>query len=124
MRAAELTENNLSIYAAKHYCNPRGVDEDEFQEDLARFKFIKRLVVRFYETQRLSERLILNHIIVALNVFGIQATLAILELKIEKKYWPIIKPFLVFLRAIRNDEYTNIPQDQVVVEKLRSIKSA
>jgi glutamate mutase epsilon subunit len=117
----ELTEDNLFIYAAKHYYNPKYIDAEEFQEDLKRFKYIKRLLNRYEETGKLSERLILNHLIVVFNVFGIGAGLKILELKLDTNHWPLIKPFLIFLRYIRNDQYTNIPMDQTVVDALRKI---
>lgn len=116
-----LTEENLLIYAAKHYHNPKFIDAEEFQEDLKRFKYIKRLLNRYHETGQLSERLILNHLIVVFNVFGIEAGLKILELKMEPKYWPQLKPFLIFLRYIRNDQYTNISMDRKVVDALREI---
>jgi len=117
----ELNEANLLLYAAKHYYNPKYIDADEFYEDLKKFKYVKRLLNRYHETGKLSERLILNHLIVIFNVFGIEASLNILELKLEEKYWPQLKPFLIFLRYIRNDQYTNIPMDQFVVDVLRKI---
>ncbi len=117
----ELTEENLFLYAAKHYYNPKYIDAEEFYEDLKRFKYIKRLLNRYLETDQLSERLILNHVIVVFNVFGIEAGLNILELKLEKKHWPLIKPFLIFLKYIRNDQYTNIPMDPKIVDALRKI---
>ena len=117
----ELTEENLFLYAAKHYYNPKYIDAEEFYEDLKRFKYIKRLFNRYLETGNLSERLILNHVIVVFNVFGIEAGLNILELKLEEKHWPLIKPFLIFLKYIRNDQYTNIPMDPTIIDALRKI---
>lgn len=117
----ELTEENLFIYAAKHYYNPKFIDAEEFYEDLKRFKYIKRLLNRYEETGKISERLILNHLITVFNVFGIQPALKILELKLNKQHWPMIKPFLIFLRYIRNDQYTNIPMDHYVIDVLRKI---
>lgn len=121
MRPSDLNEDNLYIFAAKHYYNPRGIDAEEFEEDLKRFKYVKRLVNRYIESDKLSERLILNHLIVIFNVFGAEGGLAILDLKLDEGHWPIIKPFLIFLKMIRNDQYTNIPQDPGVVEALRKI---
>lgn len=121
MKNFELTEENLLIFAAKHYYNPKYIDAEEFYEDLKRFKYIKRLLNRYGESANLSERLILNHLIVVFNVFGIEAALKILEFKLENKYWPQIKPFLIFLKYIRNDQYTNISMDPIVVNKLRQI---
>lgn len=117
----ELTEENLELYAAKHYYNPKFIDVEEFRDDLKRFKYLKRLLNRYEETGDLSERLILNHLIVVFNAFGIEAALEILELKMNKTHWPILKPFLIFLRYIRNDQYTKVAMDPVIVEALRKI---
>lgn len=117
----ELTEDNLFLYAAKHYYNPQFSDIEEFHEDLKRFKYIKRLINRYLENDDLAERLILNHVIIIFNVFGIEAALNILELKLDKKHWPVMKPFLVFLKYITNEQYTGISMDQNVVEVLRKI---
>ena len=116
-----LTKDNLIVYAAKHYYNPKCIDSEEFFEDLKRFKYIKRLFNRYRDTGVLSERLILNHLIVIFNVFGHNAGLDILELKIELDYWDILKPFLIFLKVIKNTEYTNIEMDKLVLERLREI---
>ena len=116
-----LNEKNLLLYAAKHYYNPQFTDEEEFFEDLKRFKYVKRLVNRYIETDDFPHRLLLNHLIVIFNVFGIEASLAILELRLEDKHWPVIKPILIYLSYIRNDQYTGIPMDPYVVEFLRNI---
>lgn len=117
----QLTDENLLIYAAKHYTNPRCIDAEEFYEDLNRIKYIKRLLNKYEESGKISERLILNHLIVFFNVFGIEPALKMLEFKLNDKYWPIIKPFLIFLKYIRNDQYTEIAMDQNVVDILRKI---
>lgn len=117
----ELNEDNLPLYAAKHYYNPLGADHDEFIEDLKRFKYIKRLVNRYIEHGYLADRLILNHLIVLHNVFGVKPAVEMLKIRISEEQWPIIKPFLIFLRMIENDELTNIPMDETVIQRLRNI---
>ena len=117
----KLTKDNLLVYAAQNYYNQKCIDTEDFLEDLKRFKYIKRLLNRYRDSGVLSERLILNHLIIIFNVFDIEAGLNILELKLEVEYWPVIKPFLIFLKTIKNDEYTNIDMDKNVVEKLREI---
>lgn len=117
----KLTEENLFLYAAKHYDNPTFKDVEEFHEDLKRFKYIKRLVNRYLDQNDLAERLILNHLIVVFNVFGIEAALNILELKLDEKHWPVIKPFLIFLKYITNEQLTEIEMDKLVVQRLREI---
>lgn len=117
----DLTNDNLILFAAKHYHNPKYIDITEFYEDLNRFKYIKRLISKYTDSGVLADRLILNHLIVIFNVFGIEPALKILELKFDPPTWEVIKPFLIFLRAIRNDQYTNIPMNKQVVEALRKI---
>ena len=117
-----LNDGNFMLYAAQNYYNPTCIDVEEFDEDLKRFKYIKRLLTRYKTTGELSCNLILNHLIVIFNVFGIPSGLKMLEFKIDNPNdWPTIKPFLVYLKAIENDKYTGITMDQNVVESLRNI---
>ena len=76
---------------------------------------------RYITHGELSERLILNHLIVIFNMFGIEAGCKILELKLNPGHWPIIKPFLIFLRYIENTQYTEYDMDERVIEVLRTI---
>ena len=117
----ELTEENLFLFAAKHYYNPKFTDVEEFKEDLNRFKYTKRLFNRYLQDGELMDRLIMNHLIVMSNVFGIEPMLKILELKLDDKHWPIVKPFLIFLKYIRVDQYPEVALDKVVVERLREV---
>ena len=121
MRFDELTEENLFLYAAKHYYKPQFSDIEEFYEDLKRFKYIKRLVNRYLDNGDLGERLLLNHLIVIFNSFGIEASLNMLDLKLDDKHWPVIKPFLIFLKYIESNQYIGINMDQTVIERLRKI---
>ena len=116
-----LTESNLLLYAAKHYYNPRFSDIDEFYEDLKRFKYVKRLVNRYLDDKDLSERLILNHLIVIFNAFGIEPSINMLKVKLDERHWSVIKPFLIFLKYITNDQLVGIEMDNKVVEVLRKI---
>ena len=85
------------MYDIKNYDNPSCKGMDEFLDDLKRIKYIKRLLRKHNVGKELKERLILNHIIVLGNLFGIEATTKMLFFKIEKKFWSQIKSFLVFL---------------------------
>lgn len=116
-----LTDENFLLYAAKYYYKPSCIDAEEFYEDLKRFKYLKRLINRYQETGVLSERLMLNHIIIIFNVFGIKPGLKMLEFKFDSSCWPILKPFLVMLSYIRYNQYTNVKMDQNVIAKLRQI---
>lgn len=96
-------------------------DHDEFIEDLKRFKYVKRLVNRYIESGYLADRLILNHLIVLHNVFGVKPTVEMLKIRLDKPQWPIIKPFLIYLRMIDNTEIIDVTMDETVVQALRNI---
>ena len=117
----ELTEENVMLYAAKAYYKPQFSDIEEFHEDLKRFKYVKRLVNRYLEHDELAERLILNHLIVIFNSFGIEPSLNILKLKLDDRHWPVIKPFLIYLGYIEDDRITGFAMDHEVVNRLRKI---
>ena len=117
----ELTEKNLILFAAQNYRKPNFSDIEEFYEDLKRFKYVKRLVNRYLDHGELAERLVLNHIIIICNSFTIPCALKLFELKLDDNHWPIIKPFLIYLKYIKNEQYTGIEMDQKVIDKLRKI---
>lgn len=117
----ELTEENLLLFAAKAYNKPQFSDIEEFYEDLKRFKYIKRLLNRYLEHGELTERLIMNHLIVVFNSFGNEPALEILKLKLNERHWPVVKPFLIYLKYVTDDQVTGFPMDPTVVERLRQI---
>ena len=96
MKIDELNQDNWNIFAIKNYNNPQSVTYSDFEEDLKKFKYIKRLFRRYETSGELKTHLILNHIILLYNVFGDAAT-PLLFYKIEKNYWPVMKAFLLFL---------------------------
>ena len=124
----DLIEKNFLLYAMKEYNNPQCVQVEEFYDDLKKVKYIKRLFNQYLKEGVLKERLLLNHIIVFYNVFPVRSATRMLFLKIEEKFWPILKTFLVYLsympeiidsingRAIVSDD---IQLDQGVVDRLR-----
>ena len=116
-----LNEDVFLLFAARHYYNPTCIDAEEFHEDLKRFKYLKRLVNRYLDNGKLSERLILNHIIVLNNVFGPEACSILLLFKLEQELWPIIKPFMEYLSLIPNEELKDIKGNDEVIEKLKAI---
>ena len=124
----DLNEKNFLLYAMKEYDNPQCVQVEEFYDDLKKVKYIKRLFNQYLNEGVLKERLLLNHIIVFYNVFPVRSATRILFLKIEEKFWPILKTFLVYLsyvseiidpingKTILSDD---IQLDQGVVDRLR-----
>ena len=96
MKFDELNQDNWVLFAIKNYDNPQSVTYSDFEEDIKKFKYIKRLLRRHQTTGEFKKHLILNHIILLYNVFGEAAT-PLLFFKIEQNYWPVLKSFLLFL---------------------------
>ena len=117
----KITPQNVVMYAIKNYDNPQCEGEKEFEDDLKRFKYIKRLLRRYYDTGVLKERLLLNHLIVLNNVFSVEAATTLLLYKIQPTYWPALKSFLIFLNSISDNELEEIEHDNNVLETLGKI---
>ena len=96
MRFDELNDSNYVIFAIKNYENPHAVTQEDFEEDLKRFKWIKRLLKRYKITGVLKAHLLINHFIILYNVFGEAAT-PLLFFKIDKDLWPVVKTFVLYL---------------------------
>jgi len=90
-----LTESTFLLYAMKNYDNPQCTDMSEFEEDMKRFQYLRKLFSRYKQDNDLKERLILNHLIVIYNVFGVDAT-NMLFLKLHE-FHSYLKPFVEYL---------------------------
>jgi hypothetical protein len=123
----KLCESTLFLYCARYYENPHCEGLEEFEADLKRIQYLRKLFARYEACGDLKERLILNHMIILYNVFGIHAT-NLLFMKLPE-FHSLLKPFVVFLNympevieysdvAIHRD---NIPSDGGIEERLRRI---
>lgn len=125
----ELTEENFNIYAIKHYDNPACKGMAEYNDDLKRFRYLKRLFKKYKSENDLKERLILNHIVVLYNLFGPEASTKMLFFKIDKPYWPQLKTFLIMINIMpevitKNGEVymeSDIAIDPYIVDILRKL---
>ena len=124
-----LNDDNFLMYAMKAYNSPHCI-MSEFEGDIKRTKYLKRLFRRYKVTKSLKERLILNHIILLNNVFGTEATSRILFYKIDERDYDILKTFLAYLNIMpdeilgidgKNIYSCDIPLNMDIVEVLKSI---
>lgn len=123
MRFDELNESNYLLFAIKFYNNPQAVTRDDFDSDLKRIRYVKRLLKRYKNTGELKIHLILNHLIILFNVFG-DATVPLLFYNLEKELWPSIKSFLVFLNRIPEYPKTDVNDidiDENCLKQLQAI---
>jgi hypothetical protein len=122
----KLNDNNVLVYAMHHYDNPQCHSLDEFDDDLKKFLYLKKLISRYKKDGELRERLILNHIIVLYNVFG-DATTNLLFYKIDQSCWDILVTFLVYLERMPEElpnysiRLSDIKLDERIISSLRQI---
>lgn len=99
---------------------------EEFEEDLKKLLYIKKLLSRYKNDNDLREKLILNHIIVLYNVFG-DAFTNMIFFKIDKEHWPALITFLVCVNRMPDliESYgirlSDIVLDQNIISALRKI---
>jgi hypothetical protein len=126
----DLNNDNIMIFAMKVYYKPNCI-MSEFKEDMKRFNYLKRLFRRYAKVGEMRERLILNHLVVLYNVFGVEATTRLLFFKMAKTDYPALKTYLLFLscmpdvvRGIKGQDIpsSEIPVDMNIAEILRTIK--
>ena len=123
MNFDELNEDNYLLFAIKFYDNPQAVTKEDFEDDLKRIKYIKRLLKRYKNNGELKTHLILNHLTVLFNVFN-EAAVPLLFYNLEKDLWPSIKSFLIFLKRIPDYPKTKIDvikPDQTCLDNLNSV---
>jgi hypothetical protein len=117
----ELNSENFELFAAKYYENPSCIDAEDFYDDIAKFKYIIRLLRRYRDSGKIQERLVLNHIITIYNVFQLQAATRMLFYRIDEDLWPVLKTFLVFLNYIPQTQYKDINVDLNIAKTLNKI---
>lgn len=114
MVSEKLNEDNFLVYAMHHYDNPQCHSLAEFEEDIKKFLYLKKLLSRYKNNGELRERLILNHIIVLYNIFGDSATRMLFH-KIDESCWDILVTFLVYLERMPE----SVPEYNIVASEFR-----
>jgi hypothetical protein len=123
MKFDELNEDNYLLFAIKFYDNPQAVTMEDFESDLKRIRYVKRLLKRYKNTGELKTHLILNHITILFNVFN-DATVPLLFYNLDKELWPSLKSFLVFLNRFPEYPKTSINdilEDEECLKQLQAI---
>jgi hypothetical protein len=122
-----LTRDNFMLYAMGNYTNPDCLGMAEFNEDLSKIKYVKRLLKKYSRNGRIRPILLLNHLVIMGNVFGQHATARMLFHKLERDIHSPLKTVLLYLNYI--DERMifdgvcvgEIPLDMKLAEELKRL---
>ena len=123
MRFTELNESNYMLFAIKFYVNPQSVTREDFESDLKRIRYVKRLLKRYQNNGELKVHLILNHLIILFNVFN-EATVPLLFYNLDEELWPAIKSFLIFLNRVHENPKTKVHEieaDEYCLQQLKEL---
>ena len=123
MRFTELNDDNYLLFAIKFYENPHAVTREDFEDDLKKIKYVKRLLRRYLNNNILKTHLILNHLTVLFNVFG-DAAVPLLFYNLDEDMWSPIKSFLVFSGKLKSEEVGEIALDEYCLEQLENINES
>lgn len=109
------------MFAIKAYDNPQAMGTKEFYDDMKRFKYLKRLFKKYSLSGEFKDRLILNHLIILSNVFGVEASNALLFFKIDKMHLSILKSCLVYLNHLADSDVPQIKKNEKVYTHLKEL---
>jgi len=127
----DLTPESVLIYAVKSYDKPTYI-KSELHDDLKHLSYVRRLFRRYHQYGELRERLILNHLVILYNIFGVEAATRLLFYHVRTEDHAILKTFLLFLNympervvGIRGKTILSVDLqvDPLVVDVLRRIRS-
>ena len=120
MKFGELNDDNYVMFAIKNYENPHSVTREDFDEDMKRFKYLKRLFKRYLRGGPLRSHLIINHLIVLYNVFDDAAT-PLLFFPIGTRVLALLRAFLQWLNRYPEHWLDNLEEDPDIAEELKRI---
>lgn len=121
-----INEDTFLSIAMRYYDNPQCHSIAEFEDDLKRFGYLKKLFIRYELNNDLRERLIINHLIVLYNCFGIITT-DLLFFKTDKQHWNYLTTFLVYLNRMPDEipefkiKLSDMTLDNTIINTLRKI---
>ena len=99
MNFSELNKDNFLLFAIKYYDNPTTSTREEFEEDLKRFKYVKRWLKKYHDSGTINNHLLLNHMIIIFNCWQ-DAAIPMFFYKIDEVYWTYLKSFFMFLDRV------------------------
>ncbi len=132
MHNLNLTPDTVMIYAVKVYDKPSYV-RSELADDMKHFSYLRRLFRRYTQYGELRERLILNHLIIVYNLFGVPAATRLLFYHIRPEDYSILKTFLSFLNYMPQFVHgingktivsNDLKFDEKIIESLKNIKNS
>jgi hypothetical protein len=90
-------EKEFLSVAMKAYDNPSCVDIVEFESDLRKIQYCKKLLRKYSPDDEVTFRLLMNNLIIFYNLFGKSGTDMLLYKVKEEKLRSILVPLIMYL---------------------------
>lgn len=100
MNFRKINRENFLLYAMGQYTNPQCEGMAEFEEDLSRIKYVKRLLKKYHRTGKVRPILLLNHLTILGNVFTPMGAARMLFFKLDAAQYSALKTLLLYLDYI------------------------
>lgn len=114
MNFRKINAENFMLYAIGQYTNPQCEGMTEFEEDLSRIKYVKRLLKKYHRTGKVRPILLLNHLTILGNVFTPMGAARMLFFKLDANIHPSLKTALLYLNYIGE----GFVLDEVVLDEI------
>ena len=130
MNFANINDENIDLYCIKNYNNPQCISIEDYNNDMRRFKYIKRLLNQYANGNEIKIRLLVNQIIMIYNIFDRLSATRTLFYRLPQEHWSVLKTILIFLNRMPKIVYginntnlisSDIQIDNVIANQLREI---
>ena len=95
----DLNDDTVLLYAIKCYDKLNYI-RSEFEEDYKTFRYVKRLLQRYRATGEIKQNLVMNHINMIYNLFGVESGTRLLFYKMDEADYSTLKTFLLYLSTM------------------------
>lgn len=100
MSTLRLDNETYLAYALSNYFSDSHINIEEFVKSIKQITYVNKLINK---SNNINHRLILNHIIIISNTFGVFPTVRLLFFKIPKEKHSKVKTYLHYLNYITDD---------------------
>lgn len=125
MEIENIDESNFLIYATKNYEPSQVFGVAELNQELGRFVWIKKLLMRYSRGEEINIRLLTNHFVVLGNIFNAYALNRMLFFYMNEEIWPQLYAILDFLNLINSNipeaDMSTLSRDEELYQKLKEM---
>ena len=117
----QLDKKNFEKYALKHYRNVYAADKKEFQDDLRKAQYARKLATKIVNGKDVNIRLLVNHVILFFNVFEVKAAKELMLFHCNDSEKRVFKTIFEYLAYLEEDEFKDIKfslETAVLLKKL------